>query len=152
MGRIFEYKGFHPLAMFALFMYLFCSGFRLAKYNVTPKEALTNYFLGLPTTAAGGVLASFILMYRKHARVPNPELFLCLELLLAFFLISRIRYLNLDTIIRLVGKKTFAVVLIIVIILTLFDPELTVFILTAGYLLVCPLIVRVFLNGRNVPR
>jgi CDP-diacylglycerol--serine O-phosphatidyltransferase len=152
LAHIFEYKGFHPLAMVALFLYLFSSVFRLAKYNVTPKEVLTNYFLGLPTTASGGVLASFILMYRKHAEVPNPTLFLCLELLLAFFMISRIRYLNLDTVIRLVGKKTFAVVLILVIILALFDPEVTVFGLAFGYLVTCPFIVKIFLNEKAKPR
>ena len=151
-ARLFEYKGFHPLAMLALFVYLFCSVFRLAKYNVTPKEALTDYFLGLPTTASGGVLASFILMYRKHAEVPNPTLFLCLELLLAFFMVSRIRYLNLDAVIRLVGKKTFAVVIILVIIVALFDPEVTVFGLALGYLIICPFIVRVFVNGKTMPR
>ena len=148
-ARIFEYKGFHPLAVFALFMYLFCSVFRLAKYNITPKESLTNYFLGLPTTAGGAVLASFILMYREYAKVPNPVLFLCLELLLAFFMISRIRYPNLDAVIRFIGKKIFAVLVILVIIVALFQPEETVFILSLGYLVVCPLIVRFFINGKT---
>ncbi|MDD5655266.1 MAG: CDP-alcohol phosphatidyltransferase family protein [Candidatus Omnitrophica bacterium] len=148
-SRFFEYHGFHPLAMCALFVYLFCSVFRLAKYNVTPKESLTNYFLGLPTTASGGVLASFILMYREYARVPKPELFLCLELLLAFFMISRVRYLNLDALMRLVGKKIFAVLVILVIIVALFRPEETVFVLSLAYLATCPLIVRIFVNGKS---
>jgi CDP-diacylglycerol--serine O-phosphatidyltransferase len=151
-ARLFVYKGFHPLAMFALFMYLFSSVFRLAKYNVTPKESLTNYFIGLPTTAAGGVLASFILMYREYAKVPNPELFLCLELLLAFFMISRIRYPNLDAVIRLAGNKIFAVLIILVIIVALFWPQETVFVLSLGYLIVCPLIIRFFVNGKTLPR
>lgn len=101
LGYIFIYRAFHFWATLALFIYLACSVMRLAKYNITPKGKLTNCFCGLPTTASGGVLASFILMFRKGqdlSPLPQfvPAIFLFMVLLLAFLMVSRVRYLNLD--------------------------------------------------------
>ncbi len=118
LGYIFIYQDFYFWATLALFIYLLCSVMRLAKYNITPKEKMANYFYGLPTTVGGGVLASFILIYRKGQDISPlpvfiPAVFLFLVLLLAFLMVSRVRYLNLDGLRQLFGKQAGIIVVIL---------------------------------------
>lgn len=141
LGYIFVYRDFYLWATLALFIYLFCSVMRLAKYNITPKEALVNYFYGLPTTASGGFLASFILIYRKYTRLPPPFIFLLLVLLLAFLMVSRVKYLNLDGLKQTFGTKLL-LILAIGLISAIFFPEITIFALFLIYLLFSPFMVR----------
>lgn len=124
LGYIFIYREFHFWATLALFVYLTCSVMRLAKYNITPKETLANYFYGLPTTVSGGVLASFVLIYRKGKDISPlpasiPVIFLFVVLLLSYLMVSRIKYLNLDGLKQLFAKKTKALTLLLIILLIL---------------------------------
>ncbi|MEW6233062.1 MAG: CDP-diacylglycerol--serine O-phosphatidyltransferase [Chloroflexota bacterium] len=62
-----------------------CAGLRLARFNVgTPN----GYFVGLPSTAAGGIVASFVL-YGAKLRSPFYPV---LALALAVLMVSRLRY------------------------------------------------------------
>lgn len=166
LGYIFIYREFYLWATLALFIYLFCSVMRLAKYNITPKEKLVNYFYGLPTTASGGILASFILIYRKKQEmllpsfIPKillptfiPVIFLFLVLLLAFLMISRVKYLNLDGLKQLLGEKTKLTVLVLVILLIvasfLRKVGVAVFMLFLIYLIFSPFAARRLNN--NLP-
>jgi CDP-diacylglycerol---serine O-phosphatidyltransferase len=120
LGYIFIYRNFYFWGSLALFIYLACSVMRLAKYNLTPKEKMANYFYGLPTTVSGGVLASFVLMYRRgrdFSLLPQyiPAIFLFIVLVLAFLMVSRVRYLNLDGLKQLFGKTTKFTILILII-------------------------------------
>jgi CDP-diacylglycerol--serine O-phosphatidyltransferase len=151
LGYIFIYRTFYFWATLALFIYLFCSVMRLAKYNITPKEKLADYFYGLPTTVSGGILASFILIYRKGKDIsPLPQsvpvIFLFMVLLLAFLMVSRVKYLNLDGLKKLFGKKTNLTVLILVAFLILdgFLKKAGVFIFSLFliYLLFSPFVVK----------
>ncbi|MCM8780585.1 MAG: CDP-diacylglycerol--serine O-phosphatidyltransferase [Candidatus Omnitrophica bacterium] len=152
LGYIFVYRDFYLLATIALFIYLACSVMRLAKYNITPKEELTSYFYGLPTTASGGFLASFILIYRRYTRLPSPYIFLVLVLLLAFLMVSKIKYLNLDGI-RQIFRKNIAISFVIIAIVALvllggcwvasiFLPEAAIFSLFSIYLIFAPFMVK----------
>jgi len=151
LGYIFIYRHFYFWATLALFIYLFCSVMRLAKYNVTPKEKLVNYFYGLPTTVSGGMLASFILIFRKGKDIsPLPQslpvVFLFMVLFLAFLMVSRFRYLNLDGLKQLLAKKTKITVLVLIILLILaaFLRKAGIFIFTLFliYLLFSPFMVK----------
>ena len=151
LGYIFIYRHFYFWATLALFIYLFCSVMRLAKYNVTPKEKLVNYFYGLPTTVSGGMLASFILIFRKGKDIsPLPQslpvVFLFMVLFLAFLMVSRFRYLNLDGLKQLLAKKTKITVLALItlLILAAFLRKAGIFIFTLFliYLLFSPFMVK----------
>lgn len=141
LGYIFVYRDFYFWATSALFIYLVCSIVRLAKYNITPKEKLANYFYGLPTTVSGGILASFILIYRKYTRLPPHFIFLLVVLFLAFMMVSRARYLNLDGLKQIFGNKILPL-LIAVFVIFIFIPEISVFALFALYLAFSPFLVR----------
>ena len=122
LSYTFIYRSFHLWSTLALFFYLFCSVMRLAKYNITPKEKMVNYFYGLPTTVSGGVVASFILMYRKKEYLslprPVPFVFLIIVVILAILMVSRVKYLNLDGLKELIGKKIKLTVLVLTLLLT----------------------------------
>lgn len=151
LGYIFVYRTFYFWATLALFIYLFCSVMRLAKYNITPKEKLADYFYGLPTTVSGGILASFILIYRKGKDIsPLPQyvhiIFLFMALLLAFLMVSRVRYLNLDGLKRLFARKTKLTVLVLVILLIFAGffrkSGVAIFLLFLIYLLFSPFVIK----------
>jgi len=149
LGYIFIYRDFYILATLALFIYLFCSVMRLAKYNITPKEKLANYFYGLPTTVSGGMLASFVLIFRnKHTGLILgyiPLIFLLVVLSLAFLMVSRVKYLNLDGLKEIFAKHVKAVVLLAVAIFLLAASfkkvGITLFIFFLIYLVFSPLVV-----------
>lgn len=136
LGYIFVYRHFHLWATVALFIYLFASVLRLAKYNITPKEKLGNYFFGLPTTASGGIIASFILIYRKYTQLPPPLIFLLIVMVLAFLMISKLKYPNLDGLVALLGKKIFFI-LVPAAAAMIFVPEIALIALFLLYL-TCP--------------
>ncbi len=156
LGYIFIYRAFYFWATLTLFIYLSCSVMRLAKYNITPKEELVNYFYGLPTTVSGGVLASFILIFRKGKDLsPLPQsvplVFLFMVLLLAFLMVSHVRYLNLDGLKELFAKKTKLTVLSLIILLIfaafLRKAGVSIFMLFLIYLLFSPFVVKRLSNN-----
>ncbi|MFA4842252.1 MAG: CDP-diacylglycerol--serine O-phosphatidyltransferase [Candidatus Omnitrophota bacterium] len=150
LGYIFIYREFHFWATIALFVYLLCSVLRLAKYNITSKQTLANYFYGLPTTVSGGVLSSFVLIYRKQGGelLPAyvPLLFVVLVLALAWLMVSRVRYMNLDGIKEILGKNKFIIIVFLVIALVeaaIFKKVgITVFLLFLIYLIFSPVVVK----------
>ncbi len=67
-----------------------CGAIRLAKFNTMSKKATLDYFSGLPITAAGGVLISFVL-----AKVTlSSNMVLILLLLMSYLMVSTIKYPN----------------------------------------------------------
>lgn len=67
-----------------------CGALRLARFNVATGSP--NYFIGLPITAAGGVLATLALY---HELLPSPHILQpLLMLFLAFLMVSNIKYPN----------------------------------------------------------
>ena len=151
LGYIFIYREFYFWATLALFIYLFSSVMRLAKYNITPKEKLVIYFSGLPTTVSGGILASFILIFRKGKDISPlpqsvPAVFLFTVLLLAFLMVSRVRYLNLDGLKQLLARKTrlivFLLCVLLVIAILLRKAGISILTLFLIYLLFSPFVVK----------
>lgn len=77
----------------AAFLFVICGAMRLARFNVSSGSVDRRYFIGLPTPAAAGVVASIVLLFEK-VELERAEL-LALSLtvyLLAFLMISTIRY------------------------------------------------------------
>jgi CDP-diacylglycerol--serine O-phosphatidyltransferase len=67
-----------------------CGALRLARFNIQTRS--TNYFVGLPITAAGGILATMALYgdLLSHAEVVLP----CGMLVLSLLMVSQTRYPN----------------------------------------------------------
>jgi len=156
LGYIYIYGTFYFWASAVLFIYLFCSVMRLAKYNITPKESMVKYFYGLPTTVGGGVLASFVLIYRRGDEFVLPAflpvVFLLIVLVLSLLMVSRVKYLNLDGIKQICGKYTFLFFFSLAVILTLAAVFRKAGIVVSSifliYLIFSPFVVK-SINGKN---
>jgi CDP-diacylglycerol--serine O-phosphatidyltransferase len=98
LGYALIYGRFHPWAVGVLSVYLICAVLRLARYNLTPKEELSNCFIGLPVTMSGGILVFFILLYLQSVQYFPKYGFLFLLLGLSFLMISKIKYPNLNSV------------------------------------------------------
>ena len=107
------------LALLLTALYTICSVLRLARYTVdtAPDDESHNMFIGLPTPAAAGVIASSVwfLYHGKNslAFMEEPAVLLTLKKtmlllppLLGLFMISKIRYIHFfNRFVR--GRKTF---------------------------------------------
>lgn len=83
---VLQYYGAIGLIITALFP--IAGALRLARFNVKP--GIPGYFVGLPITAAGGVLATISLYYEIF-----PEAVLLLTIiLLSYLMVSNIKYPN----------------------------------------------------------
>lgn len=77
----------------AAFLFVICGAMRLARFNVSSGSVDRRYFIGLPTPAAAGVVASIVLLFEKVELERAELLVLSLTVyLLAFLMISTIRY------------------------------------------------------------
>ena len=94
----------HPfgrIGWLATFLYFACATLRLARYNVQSQDIEKNYFQGLPTTAAGMLLAAWVVFhyYLTEKFQIDPEMkHLSVVIVvygLAFLMVSNFRYVNL---------------------------------------------------------
>ncbi|GED72511.1 CDP-diacylglycerol--serine O-phosphatidyltransferase [Brevibacillus reuszeri] len=81
-------QDFNLLGIFITAIFPICGALRLARFNV--QAGVPGYFIGLPITAAGGVLATLALYHQ----VFNPVLLAVSMLLLAFLMVSKVKYPN----------------------------------------------------------
>ncbi|MCL6592720.1 MAG: CDP-diacylglycerol--serine O-phosphatidyltransferase, partial [Alicyclobacillus sp.] len=81
-----------------------CGALRLARFNVQTRS--THYFVGLPITAAGGILATMALY--KNILTPADIILPLAMLVLSILMISQVRYPNF----KKVGFPRSAVVMV----------------------------------------
>ncbi|KQU60210.1 CDP-diacylglycerol--serine O-phosphatidyltransferase [Rossellomorea marisflavi] len=74
--------GFIVAGLFPLF-----GGYRLARFNTSPKKASLHYFVGVPITAAGGIMAILTLF---GSMIPNIVITVIFTAM-CFLMVSRIR-------------------------------------------------------------
>jgi len=83
------------LGWMGLFLYIVCGALRLARFNVQVASIERTDFIGLPTPAAA-ILVSTLVMFDGHifafGETVRPALTLGLTYLLAFLMVSNIRY------------------------------------------------------------
>lgn len=84
---LFELMKYFP------FIVTVCAAYRLAKFNVDTRQA--NYFLGLPTPAAGIFISSFplILRFDRFNLAPlftNPYFIIAISIVISFLMISEL--------------------------------------------------------------
>lgn len=77
-----------PLGWFVTALFPIAGALRLARFNVKP--GIPGYFVGLPITAAGGVLATITL----YNEVFVPNVLLLTMIFLSYLMVSNIKYPN----------------------------------------------------------
>lgn len=77
-------KSFGKIGLLITIVFALCGAFRLARFNVMN---ITNYFVGIPITMAGSLLAIFVLL-QKH--LPT-QFYPMVTLVLAYLMVSNIK-------------------------------------------------------------
>jgi CDP-diacylglycerol--serine O-phosphatidyltransferase len=125
----------------AAFLYVACGALRLARFNVQLDTVESRYFRGLPIPGAAGlIVATVFLFYRLDVRGEVTNLFILLLIyVLAFLMVSNIRYPSFKNL-ELLKRKPFGtlVAMVLVIVVVVAEPAVMLFIFAAVYLLLGP--------------
>ncbi len=130
------------LGWLAAFLYVACGALRLARFNVQVDTVESRYFRGLPIPAAASLIAATVLFFHRLGEVGEIKhiFILLLIYLLAFLMVSNIRYHSFKDL-GLLKKKPFGtlVAMILAIVVVMAEPEIMLFIFSALYLMMGPL-------------
>ena len=103
----------------AVFLYIACGALRLSRYNVYASTSETRGFMGLPIPAAAGLIASLVILddYILHVgKEVRPVVILGTTYLLAFLMVSTIRYRSMEDI-HFQNRTSFSVLVATVLML-----------------------------------
>jgi CDP-diacylglycerol--serine O-phosphatidyltransferase len=121
----------------AAFLFVICGALRLARFNVQFSSSESKYFTGLPIPTAAGVIASLVLLY-NHFRfsLPEPLFIMLLTYMLAFLMVSTIKYRSIKEV-HLKKRKPFSILVAASLLLFILaaQPQLMLFALFSLYTL-----------------
>jgi CDP-diacylglycerol--serine O-phosphatidyltransferase len=158
LAYMWALKGYGRFGWLAAFLFVACGALRLARFNVQVDNAQKRSFLGLPIPAAAAMIAGSVLFY-SWLGYPDGIKTIFVPILiyvLAFLMVSDVRYYSFKDMSFFKGRpfrSTVAAILFLVIIFI--EPEVSLFIVTFGYVLSGPaytLLVRKKVTLENVPR
>ncbi|MEW6443572.1 MAG: CDP-diacylglycerol--serine O-phosphatidyltransferase [bacterium] len=122
----------------AAFLFVVCGALRLARYNVQIDNIESVTFNGLPIPGSAGLVATTVLLYYKfQVTGPTKQLaVLLLIFLLAFLMVSNIKFLSFKEL-ELRRRKPFTALLAIIVLLVLIvnEPQIVLFTLFTIYAL-----------------
>lgn len=127
------------LGWVALFLFIVCSALRLARFNVQISGPESKDFIGLPTPAAAGLIATMVIFDQNvisFGEEIRPYIVLSLAYLLAFLMVSQIRYRSFKHL-NLRDRKPFGVLvgILLVFLVLVTAPQVMLFFLSALYVL-----------------
>jgi CDP-diacylglycerol--serine O-phosphatidyltransferase len=132
---------FGRIGWIASFLFVVCGALRLARFNCQVTTSESKSFTGLPIPAAAGTLASFVILSRLF-EVPQdikPIVIAGLAYVLAFLMVSTIRYRSLKQV-NLKEKKPFHALVMITLLLLVVaaEPRVMFFLIFLGYVISGP--------------
>lgn len=142
-----QLASFGRFGWLAAFLYVACAALRLARFNTGASDVESKIFQGLPVPAAGGLIASTILVY-DHARVlfefsalpfVSGGTFLVLIYWLDYLMVSNIQYAK--TFPAFLGRQPLNRLagFILALTLVIWQPEVGLFFVGVTYVLSGPL-------------
>jgi CDP-diacylglycerol---serine O-phosphatidyltransferase len=135
MLYLWALQPFGRIGWLGSFLFVTCGALRLARFNVQANVVEKNYFQGLPTPMAAGIVASSTLAFQDLEWEAKGHIgLLFMTYLLAFVMVSTFKYRSfkdLDLKERLPFKYLVAGVALLVVVL--YRPEVNLFILFLSY-------------------
>ena len=122
------------------FLYVTATALRLARFNVQPNSADKRYFAGMPSPAAGGVLAATVFAWPDGLEIAQAQVAALLVVLVpALLMVSRIRFRSFGALIvqprrSSVGLLQFAILVAAIAV----QPQLVLFLMAYAYLVSGP--------------
>lgn len=109
-----------PIGSMMAIIFVICSGLRLARFNAY-QSTNHRYFTGLPVPAAAGTIASFALFAQHFELQVAFWIFGPATLVLAYLMVSTIRYPKEIKIFILAPKHAFRLLVLSVVVIVVFD-------------------------------
>ncbi len=135
---IWALRPYQRIGWLAAFLFVICGALRLARFNVQVYTSENKYFTGLPIPAAAATIASFVLLHQFlfKGEGNKPVFIAALAYVLAFLMVSNIKYRSFKHW-KLRERKPFYFLVLIALLLLviLAQPQIMVFILICGYVL-----------------
>ncbi len=135
MLYLWALQPFGRIGWLGSFLFVTCGALRLARFNVQANVVEKNYFQGLPTPMAAGIVASSALAFQDLEMDAKGNIgLLIMTYLLAFVMVSTFKYRSfkdLDLKERLPFK--YLVLGIALLVVVLYRPEVNLFILFLSY-------------------
>ncbi len=132
-------SGYGVMGLAVVFAFVGCGALRLARYNVLTATSDPRYFLGLPIPAAAAALVALMLLDHHILRLGQevkPVLILIVALVLAFLMVSTIKYTKFKGMQLRAGEGfMYLVWAVLGIMLIVAAPQIALFALFAGYAL-----------------
>ncbi|MEW6381887.1 MAG: CDP-diacylglycerol--serine O-phosphatidyltransferase [bacterium] len=146
---IWALQPYQRIGWLAAFLFVICGALRLARFNVQVYSSESRHFTGLPIPAAAVTVASFVLLHQFlfGEEGSKPILIAALAYLLAFLMVSNIKYRNFKQF-KLRERKPFNLLVLISLLLLviLAQPQVMIFTLVSGYVL-SGIVEKVFFHG-----
>ncbi len=134
---------FGKLGWLAAFLYVICGALRLARFNVQVATVEARRFVGLPIPAAACIVATCVLLfYRLGGSGPIKMIaMVVLVFLLAFLMISNVKYLSLKDPDLLKRQPFMMLVLAIMLLIVIVaEPAIMLFLVGMTYLVSGPIV------------
>jgi len=135
-------RPFGKLGWLAAFLYVICGALRLARFNVQVSTVESRRFIGLPIPAAACIVATCVLLFYELGGTGTIKMvsMVVLVFLLAFLMVSNIKYLSLKDP-ELFKRQPFMmlVLAIILLIVIVAKPEVMLFLIGMAYMVSGPL-------------
>ncbi len=129
------------LGWLAAFLVAACAALRLARFNTQLANQDKQYFQGLPTPAAAGLISTAVLFHENAMAAPIPWLWFGISVALAYLMVSRIRFVSgKDVDLRRRRPFVALVAMLTVLVLIVADPYMNLFVLALAYCLHGPFI------------
>ena len=127
------------LGWLAAFLYVACCAIRLARFNVMTDIVKTSFFLGLPTPGAAGMISTTVIFcfhFNFVDKVPLSIIFVLLIFILAFLMVSSIKFSSFKDL-DLKTKKPISTVVIVILLIVIIaaEPQIMLFCIGIIYLL-----------------
>ena len=118
------------------FVYVTAAALRLARFNVQPQSSDKRYFLGMPSPAAAGVLASTVFAWPGGLPVPQaPFVALAMVLVPAYMMVSRIRFRSFGALTLRPRRSSLVLLQFAVLIAAIVvEPQSVLFVMAYSYL------------------
>lgn len=145
-------RPFGKLGWLAAFLYVICGALRLARFNVQVSTVESKRFIGMPIPAAACIVATCVLLFYELGGTGTVKMIsmVILVFLLAFLMVSNIKYLSLKDP-ELFKRQPFMilVVAIILLIVIVAKPEIMLFLIGMAYMISGP-VVHFFAPGKKI--
>ena len=135
MMYLWALKPYGRVGWLAAFLFLACGALRLARFNVQAQSVEKRHFQGLPIPIAAGFVASSVLCFFDYFSEGTKNIYILSSIfLLAFLMVSQIRYRSFKDF-DLRNTRSFGVLVlaVLVIIVLALHPQTTLFVLAVSY-------------------